>query len=75
MLFIDDQPVGAAAPVVGRARGHRDRARACAATPPRAAAASPPRSRPARSIHVPLFVNIGDRVKVQTETGEYMSRA
>ena len=26
-------------------------------------------------IHVPLFVNIGDRVKVQTETGAYMSRA
>jgi elongation factor P len=25
-------------------------------------------------IQVPLFVNIGDRVKVQTETGEYMSR-
>ena len=25
-------------------------------------------------IKVPLFVNIGDRVKVQTETGEYMSR-
>jgi elongation factor P len=27
------------------------------------------------TIHVPLFVNIGDRVKVQTATGEYMSRA
>jgi len=27
------------------------------------------------TIQVPLFVNIGDRVKVQTETGEYMSRA
>ncbi len=26
-------------------------------------------------VHVPLFVNIGDRVKVQTETGDYMSRA
>ena len=26
-------------------------------------------------IQVPLFVNIGDRVKVQTETGSYMSRA
>ena len=26
-------------------------------------------------IGVPLFVNIGDRVKVQTETGSYMSRA
>ncbi|HWI23230.1 MAG TPA: elongation factor P [Baekduia sp.] len=27
------------------------------------------------TIKVPLFVNIGDRVKVQTETGDYMSRA
>ena len=27
------------------------------------------------TIQVPLFVNVGDRVKVQTETGEYMSRA
>jgi elongation factor P len=26
-------------------------------------------------IRVPLFVNIGDRVKVQTESGDYMSRA
>jgi elongation factor P len=27
------------------------------------------------TIQVPLFINIGDRVKVQTETGEYISRA
>jgi elongation factor P len=27
------------------------------------------------TIRVPLFVNIGDKVKVQTESGEYMSRA
>ena len=27
------------------------------------------------TVNVPLFVNVGDRVKVQTETGEYMSRA
>jgi elongation factor P len=27
------------------------------------------------AIQVPLFVNVGDRVKVQTETGQYMSRA
>lgn len=26
-------------------------------------------------IQVPLFINIGERVKVQTETGSYMSRA
>ena len=27
------------------------------------------------SVNVPLFVNVGDRVKVQTSTGDYMSRA
>jgi elongation factor P len=27
------------------------------------------------TIRVPLFVNIGDKVKVQTDSGEYMSRA
>jgi len=27
------------------------------------------------TVRVPLFVNVGDRVKVQTSTGEYMSRA
>jgi elongation factor P len=26
-------------------------------------------------VQVPLFVNVGDRVKVQTSSGEYMSRA
>ena len=27
------------------------------------------------TVQVPLFVNIGDRIKIQTETGQYMSRA
>ncbi len=27
------------------------------------------------TVRVPLFVNIGDRIKIQTSTGEYMSRA
>ena len=49
--------------------------RACAATRRRAAATSPRRSRRARPIKVPLFVNIGDRVKVDTRSGSYMSRA
>ena len=26
-------------------------------------------------IQVPLFVNIGDKIKVQTDSGDYMSRA
>ncbi len=27
------------------------------------------------TVQVPLFVNVGDKVKIQTETGDYMSRA
>ena len=27
------------------------------------------------TLRVPLFVNVGDKVKVQTATGDYMSRA
>jgi elongation factor P len=27
------------------------------------------------TVNVPLFINEGDKVKVNTETGEYMSRA
>jgi elongation factor P len=27
------------------------------------------------SVQVPLFVNVGDRVKVQTASGDYISRA
>jgi elongation factor P len=27
------------------------------------------------TVQVPLFVNIGDRIKVDTRSGEYMSRA
>ena len=27
------------------------------------------------TVRVPLFVSVGDRVKVQTSTGDYMSRA
>jgi hypothetical protein len=26
-------------------------------------------------VNVPLFVNVGDRVKVQTASGDYISRA
>ena len=49
--------------------------RACAATPPRAAATSRPRSRRAPPCSVPLFVNVGDRVRVDTRSGEYVARA
>ena len=63
-----------AAAVVGRARGHRDRAG------PARRHASGGGDKPATletgaTVRVPLFVNVGDRVKVQTETGDYMSRA
>ena len=47
--------------------------RACRATAS-PVPASPPRWRPARSLQVPLFVEVGDRVKVDTRSGEYITR-
>ena len=60
---------------VGGARGHAHRAGRARRHGLAAAATSRRRSRPARSCNVPLFVNIGDRVKVDTRSGSYMSRA
>ena len=36
---------------------------------------SRPRSRPAPTVQVPLFINVGDQVKVDTRSGEYISKA
>ena len=49
--------------------------RVCAATASRGAARSRRRSRPARRIQVPLFVEVGERIRVDTRSGEYVSRA
>ena len=49
--------------------------RACAATPSPGAAPSRRRSRPAPSLQVPLFVEVGERIRVDTRSGEYVSRA
>lgn len=74
MLFIDEQPSGIQLPASVELE--------VTETEPgvRGDTASGGGSKPATletgaTINVPLFVNIGDRVKVQTETGEYMSRA
>ena len=66
--------VGHPAGGVGRARGHAHRARRAGDT------ASGGGNKPATletgaTVNVPLFVNIGDRVKVDTRSGSYMSRA
>ena len=47
---------------------------ACRATGP-PAAPSRPRSRPARQIQVPLFITTGEKIKVDTRTGDYLGRA
>ena len=74
MLYIDDQPGGIQLPASVELE--------VTETEPgvRGDTASGGGNKPATletgaTIQVPLFVNIGDRVKVQTETGEYMSRA
>ena len=58
----------------GRSGGRRHGARASRARPP-APRSSRRASRPASSCNVPPFVNTGDKVRVSTETGEYLSRA
>ena len=74
MLFIDDQPSALQLPSSVELE--------VTETEPglRGDTASGGGSKPATletgaTIHVPLFVNIGDQLKVQTETGSYMSRA
>ena len=60
--------------LVRRARGHADRAGPAR----RHGVRRRQQARDAgdrRIVNVPLFVNVGDRVKVQTSSGDYMSRA
>ena len=59
---------------VGRARRSPRPSRASRATACRARA-SPPPSRPGFVVQVPLFVGPGEIIKVDTRTGEYMTRA
>lgn len=74
ILFIDDQPADIQLPAsVELAVSHTEPGL-------RGDTASGGGDKPATletgaEIRVPLFVNVGDRVKVQTETGAYMSRA
>ena len=58
----------------GRADRDRDRARACRATGCRARARTR-RSRPGYVIQVPLFIETGEKLKVDTRTGDYLTRA
>ena len=74
VLFIDGQPERPAAAGLGRARGLPDRPGL------RGDTASGGGNKPATletgaTINVPLFVDVGDSVKVDTRSGEYMSRA
>ena len=74
MLFIDDQPGGIQLPasveleVTETEPGLRGDTASGGGTKPATLETG-------AIVNVPLFVNIGDRVKVQTETGAYMSRA
>ena len=56
-----------------RARGHPHRARACRATGP-ARAPSRPRVETGAEIQVPLFINTGDKLKVDSRDGSYLGR-
>ena len=58
---------------IGRARGHLHRA-GPAGRPRRARARSRRRSRPGHEIQVPLFLEQGTKVKVDTRDGNYLGR-
>ena len=58
-----------------RAGRDRDRAGPEAATPPRGGGDKPATLESGVVVRVPLFVNVGDRVRVDTRSGEYVSRA
>ena len=58
-----------------RARGDRDRARACAGDTASGGGDKPATLESGVVVRVPLFVNVGDRVRVDTRSGEYVSRA
>ena len=75
VLFIDGEPVRRAAAERRRARGHADRPGRARRHASPAAAPSRRRSRPARSIQVPLFVEQGQRIRVDTRSGDYVARA
>ena len=74
VLFIDEQPAGVQLPasveleVTQTAPGLRGDTASGGGNKPATLETG-------ATIQVPLFVNVGDRVKVQTETGDYMSRA
>ena len=65
---------GRRAPRRGRAHRQPDRARR-AGRPRVGRRASPPRSRPGWWCRCRLFVEPGERIKVDTRTGEYLARA
>ena len=70
----NSEVIGVDLPGRGRAAWSPTPSRACRATACRARARPRP-SRPGFVVQVPLFVNVGDTLKVDTRTGEYLSRA
>ena len=74
VAFNDGRPALRGAARRGRADHQRRPTPACRATAP-PAAPSPPPWRPAPQIQVPLFITTGEKVKVDTRTGDYLGRA
>ena len=74
VLFVRDSPIRVELPTFVELRGHADR-------PGREGrhglqrARSPPTVETGATIDVPLFVNEGDRLKIDTRTREYSARA
>ena len=75
LLYVDEQPSDVQVPsAVEMAVAETEPGRA-RATPPRGGGDKPATLESGVTVRVPLFVNVGDRVRVDTRSGEYVSRA
>ena len=72
-MSTSDEIVGVDLPAVGRARRSPRPSRACRATGC-SGARKPATLETGLVVQVPLFVNLGDRVKVDTRSGDYITR-
>ena len=73
-MMYGDEIVGRRAAAVGRAHRRRDRTRPPGRPCP-PAATKPATLETGLLVQVPLFIETGEKLKIDTRTGEYQSRA
>ena len=73
VLFFNGRAIGVTLPNFVELRDRRDSSRASGATP-RAARTKPATLETGATINVPLFINEGDIIRIDTRSGEYCER-